>query len=665
MCGIAGIYSQTPLPDDTGALLGRMLARIRYRGPDESGIYINRHLAFGNVRLSIIDIQTGQQPMASADGKYRIVFNGEIFNYIELRKELVKLGYQFKTESDTEVLLYAYIHFGASCLEMLNGQFVFAVWNNETEELFIARDRHGIRPLFYTWKGNNFVFGSEIKTLFEHPDVSAAIEISSLSEIFTFWTTITPKTVFKGIYELSPASYLKIKSGQMIIRSYWSLKFPEDEHQYFKGSFADAVVELERLLEDAVRMRLRADVPVAAYLSGGLDSSATTALIKKVMPETLQTFSIGFEDKEFDETSYQQKVADFLKTKHTAYTCTREDIGACFPQVVWHTETPILRTAPVPMFCLSQKVRENNIKVVITGEGADEMLAGYDIFKEAIIREFWSREPGSKLRPLLFQKLYPYLEQFQGKNMNVLKLFFGHQLQDTNAPFYSHILRWKNTANIHNLFSEDIRELLKKHDGQKEVSDMLPKGFGNYDLLGKSQWLESVIFMSGYLLSSQGDRMAMANSVEGRYPFLDYRVVEFAATLPPAFKMRGLNEKYILKKMMHNRLPKEVLNRPKQAYRSPIAGSFLSKSAKDYTLELLSEPEITRTHLFDYQLVNKLVKKISSGAMVSEIENMALAGILSTQLLMHQYVFRDGYRPEINQLKNCRIIRENNTVYTQ
>ena len=214
-----------------------------------------------------------------------------------------------------------------------------------------------------------------------------------------------------------------------------------------------------RLLTDAVRIRFRADVPVATYLSGGLDSSATTELIKKVVPEYLQTFSIGFEDDEFDETSYQQEVSEYLDTRHTAFTCTGEDTGNYFPHVVWHSEIPVLRTAPVPMYCLSKKVRENNIKVVITGEGADEMLAGYDIFKEGIIREFWSRQPDSKYRPLLLQKLYPYLAQFQGKNKSMLKFFFGYGLQDTASPFYSHLLRWRNTSNIQNYFSEDMKSI--------------------------------------------------------------------------------------------------------------------------------------------------------------------------------------------------------------
>lgn len=644
-------------------LLQRMLARIQYRGPDESGIYINNRVALGSVRLSIIDLQSGQQPLSTQDGKYWIVFNGEIFNYIELKADLKRLGYSFRTESDTEVLLNAYLEYGSDCPNKLNGQFVFAIWNNEKKELFIARDRVGIRPLFYTQTQNAFLFGSEIKTLFEHPDVETEIDPVSMSQIFTYWSTITPGTVFKKIFELAPGHFMKISNGQKIIQRFWSPVFPVNKEEYFKGSIDDAADELEKLLTDAVRIRLRADVQVAAYLSGGLDSSATTALIKKVAPETLQTFSIGFEDVEFDETPYQKEVSAYLGTRHTAFTCTREDIGNYFPQVVWHSEIPILRTAPVPMFCLSKKVRENNIKVVITGEGADEMLAGYDIFKEGIIREFWSRQPNSKYRPLLLQKLYPYLAQFQGKNKSLLKLFFGYELQDTDSPFYSHILRWRNTSNIQNFFSEELKSNLNGYDKYEAARNMLPDGFDKYDRLNKSQWLESMIFMSSYLLSSQGDRVAMANSVEGRYPFLDYRVMEFAAKLPPTFKMHGLNEKYILKRMMKNRLPESVLKRPKQAYRAPIASSFLSSPSREYVMDLLSERDINLTGMFSYNAVKKLIGKISTSTMVTEMENMALAGIISSQLIYHQYILKDNFRPSISQLNNCQIIYEKNPIY--
>jgi asparagine synthase (glutamine-hydrolysing) len=383
-----------------------------------------------------------------------------------------------------------------------------------------------------------------------------------------------------------------------------------------------------------------------------------------VAPGALQTFSIGFEDAEFDETPFQQEVSKYLGTRHTAFTCTREDIGHYFPQVVWYAEVPVLRTAPVPMLCLSKLVRDSRIKVVITGEGADEMLAGYDIFKEGIIREFWSRQPGSKYRPLLLQKLYPYLAQFQGRNRDALRLFFGYRLQDVHSPFYSHLVRWKNTSGIHHYFSGELQAMLHDDDPYREVAGILPGNFDRYDGLSKSQWLETTMFMTGYLLAAQGDRVAMANSVEGRYPFLDYRVMEFAASLPPGYKMHGLNEKFILKRMMRDRLPERVLKRPKQAYRAPMAGSFFSTTAREYVSDILSEKDILRTGLFSYPAVQQLIRKISSGSLITETDNMALCGIISTQILYHQYILKDSFRPGVPRLTGCRTIHEKNPDHT-
>jgi len=662
MCGIAGIYDPNRQNPDPAPLLKNMLACISYRGPDESGIYIDNHVALGNVRLSIIDISTGQQPLSTPDGNLWVVFNGEIFNYVELKEDLRKAGHIFHTKSDTEVLIHAYQEYGDQCLSRLNGQFALAIWDRCKMELFLARDRVGIRPLFYTWHRDTFVFGSEIKAILQFPEIKSSLDHNALSQIFTFWTTLSPKTIFQNIRELPPGHFMRIKPDHTEIKQWWRLTFPIEKHGYFTGTFQEACESLDEILTDAVKLRLRADVPVAAYLSGGLDSSTTTAIIKKVAPETLQTFSIGFEESEFDETCFQQEVSAFLNTRHISFSCTNEEIGQYFPQVVWHSEIPILRTAPVPMFCLSKKVRENNIKVVITGEGADEMLAGYDIFKEAIIREFWSRQPDSKLRPLLLNKLYPYLGQFQDKNRMLLKFFYGFKLNETGSPFYSHILRWHNASHLLNYFSEDVKAANRNYDPVIDLANRLEPDFDKWGRLEKSQWLEIMLFMSGYLLSSQGDRVSMANSVEGRYPFLDYRVIEFAATLPPEFKMHGLNEKYILKKMMKDRLPASVLNRPKQAYRAPVAGSFFSSSNYLYVNELLSEKGLHKTGVFDSRAVQKLCNKIKGNQLITEIDNMALAGILSTQLLYHQYIISNRFRPVISDLINCRTIDQSSTT---
>jgi len=650
VCGIAGIFNFNNEKVSL-EILKNMMARIQYRGPDESGIYIKDNIGLGSVRLSIIDLSSGQQPISNQDDTLWIVYNGEVFNYLELRELLLKKGVTFKTDSDTEVVLKYYEIYGENCLQYFNGQFAIAIYDTKKQELFLARDRIGIRPLFYTSRKNVFIFGSEIKTILEHPGTATELDYQSLNEVFTFWTTLTPNTCFKGIYELPPGHFAKVTASGMKIERYWSLKFPET-YAFQKNELKNAVEAFDELIEDSVRLRLRADVPVAAYLSGGLDSSATTYYIKKIAKDRLQTFSIGFTDKEFDETSYQNEVSEYLKTQHTGFKCSNNDIAVNFPEVIWHTEFPILRTAPVPMFCLSKHVRENNIKVVITGEGADEMLGGYDIFKEMIIRRFWSKYPNSYLRPALLKKLYPYIPSLQSQNSKMLKFFFGYKLMDLDSPYYSHLLRWNNASRITGFLSKDIFTDISKTNVYAGLDKLLPGGFNEWAPLAKAQWLESTVFMSGYLLSSQGDRMAMANSVEGRYPFLDFRVMEFCAGLHPDLKLNGLNEKYILKQTMKGRLPASVLKRPKQAYRAPIASSFSGIGAPDYIKELTSAERINEFGIFDFERVDSLMNKISEGQ-ASEMENMSVAAILSTQLLYKNFIKE---RPKVKSLGSCRVV---------
>ena len=403
------------------------------------------------------------------------------------------------------------------------------------------------------------------------------------------------------------------------------------------------------------KIRLRADVPVGAYLSGGLDSSVTTAYIKKINPEVLNTFSIGFKDKAYDETSYQLEAANFFNTNHTAFTCTSEEIAENFSSTIWHTEFPILRTSPTPMFLLSKKVRESSIKVVITGEGADEMLGGYNIFKEAKIRKFWANEPSSKIRPRLLSKLYPYLPIFKDSSDLSLKMFFGYKLGETEDPLYSHLLRWHNTSRLKSFFTSDFSNSFSDNDPIEKIHLSLPPDYKNWSGLAKSQYIEASIFMSGYLLSSQGDRMAMGNSVEGRYPFLDYRVIEFCSKLPDNYKLNCLNEKFILKKLSIGKIPNSISSRPKQAYRAPITNSFIDQMGFNHIADILSDPIIKSYGIFDTTKVANLISKIQRQPVVSEIDQMAIAGIISTQLLNKLFI-SDAITVDMSNLKNYALI---------
>jgi asparagine synthase (glutamine-hydrolysing) len=388
---------------------------------------------------------------------------------------------------------------------------------------------------------------------------------------------------------------------------------------------------------------LRSDVPVGAYLSGGLDSTIVTSLVKRCTDTSLKTFSVTFDDQEFDESQYQQQAVRFLDTEHHAFRCTYSDIGRVFPDVVRHTEQPVLRTAPAaPLFLLSALVREQGYKVVLTGEGADEMLGGYDVFKEAKIRRFWAAQPDSRIRPLLLKRLYPYLPQLQSQSPDYLKAFFGVRPEDCSSPFFSHLPRWNVTSRLKMFFSADLQSQLADHDGQEEFRSMLPAGYQDWDGFSQSQYLETIGLLPGYILSAQGDRVAMAHAVEGRYPFLDHRVVSFAASLPPRLKMKVLQEKYLLKQAFRQFIPTSIQQRSKQPYRAPEAKSFFGSPADpvrhDYVDDVLSPKRLREDGLFSPEAVQHLVRKTRDRHVVSAGDNMALVGILSTQLLVQQFV---------------------------
>ena len=637
MCGIAGMFNQRSGRRAAEKDLRQMLAMIRHRGPDEFGVYLNGPAGMGSARLSIIDLSTGQQPIANEDGTLWIVFNGEIFNYLELRPELEARGHRFTTTSDTEVLLHAYEEYGPQCLDRLNGQFAFAVWNERDKSLFLARDRLGVRPLFYTLNQGDLVFGSEIKVILADRRVRAELDPAVLDQIFTCWSPLTPQTVFRGIVEIPPGHYLLARDGKITVKNYWQINFDSEPCRRPQKNLEEHEAEFTGLLVDAARIRLRADVPVGAYLSGGLDSSVIASIIRNFTDNRLDTFSIAFDDASFDESAFQRRMAEFLGTEHQVVHATHADIGRIFPEVVWHTEVPLMRTAPAPMFLLSKLVRDCGFKVVLTGEGADEFLAGYDIFKEAKIRRFWARSPGSKFRHRLFTRLYPDIAGLSRNGADFLAAFFREDLAAVARPDYSHAIRWRNNRRTCRFFSPEVRQDAAR-DWTGMIAAQLHPRFREWGSLAQAQYLEIKIFLSQYLLSSQGDRMAMAHGVEGRYPFLDYRLVAFCNRLPANLKLRGLTEKFLLKRLGRKWLPEAVWQRPKRPYRAPIHRSFFNAAEPDYVRELLSPAALKRTGLFNPAAVGQLIAKVRQGGAVGETDDMALAGIISTQLVHRQFV---------------------------
>jgi asparagine synthase (glutamine-hydrolysing) len=644
MCGIAGICNISAPAGVSLEALKRMTAVLEHRGPDEAGIYIDDRVGLGHRRLSIIDLSSGTQPISNEDQTMWIIYNGEIFNYPELKVELQKKGHRFRTTSDTEVLLHLYEDKGSACLEVMNGQFAFAIWDSKKAELFLARDKVGILPLYYTIAGDELKFASEIKSIFTNDEVRREIDPVAIDQIFTFWTTLGSRTAFKDIYELPPGHYMKVAKGAVIIRQYWDVPFcPPDEHTNL--SPVQIAEKIRELLLDAVRIRLRADVPVGAYLSGGLDSSGVTTLVKKNFNSNVKTFGIRFEHEAFDEGRHQNQMVSFLNVNHDELEAANDKIGSALSRCLWHCEKPLLRTAPVPLFLLSQLVRDNNLKVVLTGEGADEVFGGYNIFREAKVRRFWARQPQSSRRAGLIGRLYPYIFN-NPKLARTLQSFFARDLDKTDEPFYSHFIRWDNTSKIKTFFSQQLKESVGSYDGYQELRQRLPQSYSAWDGLSKSQYLEMKIFLSNYLLSSQGDRVAMAHSVEIRPPYLDSRLIEFMATVPSRWKILGLDEKHILKKVFHDVLPEDMTTRPKHPYRAPIKDSLLNGSTARHTHRMLCETAINKAGLFDAKKVNLLLRKLRSAGPGSEIDNMALAGILSCQIIYDQFVA--NFKPKEN-----------------
>ncbi|MBI5656910.1 MAG: asparagine synthase (glutamine-hydrolyzing) [Geobacter sp.] len=636
MCGIAGIvniFDEHPIERRS---LEKMIAMLHHRGPDGMGIYLKPDIGLAHTRLSIIDIGGGAQPISNEDRTLWVVFNGEIFNYLELRRDLEKRGHRFSTHSDTEVIIHLFEEKGEKCLYDLNGQFAMALWDEKKRRLFLARDRMGIRPLYFLIHAGRCYFGSEIKAIFAaDSSILREIEPDVLGENFTFWMPAGKRTIFKNIRQLLPGHFAWVDRNGIRENEYWDIPLAPCERRNVRSE-PEYIEEMRELLIDSIRLQLRADVPVGAYLSGGLDSSSITALVRGHAANRLKTFSVTFSDATYDESLQQEEVVSFLNTDHAAVRCESDTIASVFPEVIWHAETAILRTAPAPLFLLSRLVRDSGFKVVLTGEGADEILGGYDIFKEAKIRAFIHRDLASVSRPQLLKRLYPYLAFSPTESASYAVRFFDVGASPAD-PFYAHRPRWKTTSWTHNFFRKEFANfnLVNPVDSMASVyADKL----AGLDFFSAAQYLEAKTLLANYLLSSQGDRMAMAHSVEGRFPFLDHRLVEFAGKIPPVLRMKGLCEKYILKKAMAGLLPPAIIRRKKQPYMAPDITSFSGKAGKECIDRYLSDGAIAAAGIFRPQAVQQLLQKCIRSQRQGFRENMAFVGILSTQILFEKFI---------------------------
>jgi asparagine synthase (glutamine-hydrolysing) len=584
MCGICGfIRFDRKVDEGDRQIVDGMNRTLYHRGPDAQDSVIVDNVALGFSRLSIIGLGNGMQPIANEDGSLLLICNGEIFNYIELRKELRGRGHVFATESDVEVILHLYEEYGTDFLEKLNGQFAFALYDKTQRILFCARDQMGIIPFFYTRTGNLFIFGSEIKAILGHPAVVRTVDRVGLDQVFTFAGLISPRTLFEGIHSLENGHFLVVDElGGVTDREYWDLVYPEGPCVMNGKPEAYYIQQLEECLDASVNLRLRADVPTGFYLSGGLDSSIVAMKIGHLAPDGgRMAFSIDFAESQYSESPYQQLVAAASNSRLYQKVFCQEDIIRRLEQAIYHCECPIKETYNTASLALSEAVRAKGIKVVLSGEGADEFFAGYVGYRFDKMRAMnLSRAPADTLEEALRMRLWGDPSFYYERNF----LEFDKEKQslysaDTNADF------------------QHVNCLNHKVVNRKRLD--------NRNVLHKRAYIDYKLRLVDHLVSDHGDRMAMANSVEARYPFLDKDLVAFSTTLPSDLKLKDFTEKYILKRMASRFVPKAVTDREKFHFIAP-GSPYLLQQDISYINDILSYDTIRRQGFFDPDAVQRL-----------------------------------------------------------
>jgi asparagine synthase (glutamine-hydrolysing) len=562
MCGIAGfidIASTGAIREhsERARLLDRMCQVIRHRGPDDQGVLVEDGVALGMRRLSIIDLAGGHQPMSGEDGSVNIVFNGEIYNYRELQTELESCGHSFQTNSDTEAIVHAYEEYGNACVNKLRGMFAFAVWDRRSRSLFIARDRVGKKPLYYTVTAQQtLVFGSELKSLLQHPEVGREFNLEALDAYFTLGYVPDPLTIFRDVHKLPPGNHLVFENGQVKVEQYWDFNFETD------GSLQeeDCISELRRLLDESVKLRLVADVPLGAFLSGGIDSSTIVGLMAGHMSQPVKTFSIGFHEDSYNELKYARLTAEKFGTDHHEFFVT-PDICEIVDELVWHFDEPFADSSAIPTFMVSKLARDH-VTVVLSGDGGDELFAGYTRYVIEKKRDLFSRVPAFVRKGLLHPLSEHLSHNAWGRN-------FIHNVALDPIDRYLDSMSIFSRLNKRLLYAGEMQRFVQR-DGE------IAKHFRDYaanvktgNQTDKLLYIDSKTYLPGDILTKV-DRMSMAASLEARVPLLDHKLIEFVSRVPASFKLRGHETKYLLKKAVADIVPQAILNRPKQGFGVPM-----------------------------------------------------------------------------------------------
>lgn len=622
MCGIAGAFGNAK----NDKIVSDMLDLMIHRGNNSKGIYSNEKIVLAHARLAITGIQDSDQPASNSRKDIFSIINGEIFNYHELLTKLQKRGYNLSILCDTNIIPYLYEEFGVKMFGMINGQFAIAIWDDKKSELILARDRFGQKPLYYRKIHDELYFASEIEPLLEINE-DRKVNSRCLLDICTTWAPFDKKTMFSEVFSVNCGEYIKIKDQFMKKTIYYYPQFISEINKFH--SMSEGVKQLDLLLRDSITNHTKADSVPAYYLSGGLDSSIIAAIASDNGRKIIDTFSISFASNNLDESFYQNLMATTLKTNHHSLHVTELDIVDAFYECVVHIKTPILRLGVVPMYLLSKYVRNNGFKIVLSGEGADELFGGYDIFKESRIRRLCNEKLDSHDVAKLYNEINTYIDRQNSSNVAALTTFYNQINPET--PLSSHLLRFQFGNYCKQFFSHDLKKELLNYSVVDELNNILPANYNEYTDLGRAQYLEIITFMENYLLSSQGDRVAMAHGVECRYPFLDNNIVEFALQLEDKYTINELNEKYILKEMAKNYLPKEIFERKKFPYRAIINHNTLIRN--DKISWVLSEQQIKENNVFSFKAVINFLNKIRNKEKITEKELMLLLFICSTQII--------------------------------
>ncbi|TSC96017.1 MAG: asparagine synthase [Parcubacteria group bacterium Athens1014_10] len=595
MCGITGFVGY-----GNEEILKKMTATLEHRGPDDAGFYFNGEMGLGHRRLSIIDLATGHQPVFNEDKTVAVIFNGEIYNFLDLKKELEK-RHQFKTKSDTEVIIHLYEEKGESFLADLNGMFALALWDEKKKKLILGRDRMGQKPLYYSLLNQTLIFGSELKAILSHPLAKREIDFSSLAKYLTFEYIPSPKSIFKNINKLKAGEYLVYQSSKLEIKSYWDINF---KFQIPNSKFQNCLQELDKKLEEAVKIRLMSDVPLGIFLSGGIDSSAIAYYAQKNSSQKIKTFSIGFEEKSFDESKYARQIAEFLNTEHYEKIFNSKDVLDLVPKVMDFLDEPLADTSILPTYLLSKFTREK-VKVALGGDGGDELFMGYQTFQAHKINQVYQKFPR------FFKKIAEKL--IYNLPLSLDNISFDFQLKKflsgADFPIQRRDIIWLGSflpAQLSELFKPEILARANL-ENQFEEADNYYQKIKGHNFYNQIIYLYQKFYLQDDILTKV-DRASMANGLEARAPFLDYHLVEFINSIKWQYKLKGFEMKYIFKKLMENKLPKNIINRPKKGFGIPMA-KWINNELKEFTLNLLSKEKIDREGFFNYSFIVQILKE--------------------------------------------------------